>query len=429
MEPVRPADNTAKRMSRARLVGIVVVVVAVVVVMSASAAVLLLGRPSGNFIKIGLTLGLTGRYSVEANAALNGILTAIDWVNEQGGVTVQGTSYQLQAIYYDDQSVSTNMDTLYAKLVQQDGAHFLLAPYSSTLTTAAAPIAEQLDRVMMSHGGASDVLWTKGYKNLVGVLSPASAYLRIAVDTIPTSPAPRVAALYEGDPFSKVAGAAAVAYAQSRGLEVVFNAEYLTGVTDLSTPLSLAREAGADVLIGGGHFNDGLLIMTQLGQLGWTPRFISLLVAITEPDFHNQLEARANRVTGPSQWEAPVKYNASLAAEQGVDWYGPTPAQFVERYRARTDGKSPSYHAAEAAAAILVLAEAVDRADSFGTAAVREVLGDMTLMTFFGDFDVDDTGIQIAHDMILIQWQDGALKIVAPAEVAEASPLHPYTGT
>ena len=52
----------------------------------------------------------------------------------------------------------------------------------------------------------------------------------------------------------------------------------------------------------------------------------------------------------------------------------------------------------------------------------------MKLMTFFGEFQVDSVGLQIAHKMILDQWQAGVLKVVWPTDVAVAPLRYPYTG-
>src|SRR5206468_6731549 len=90
---------------------------------------------------------------------------------------------------------------------------------------------------------------------------------------------------------------------------------------------------------------------------------------------------------------------------------------------------SPSYHSAEAGAALLVLADAIRRANSLNTAAVRAALGTMHIMTFFGEFQIDSRGLQVAHSMVVVQWQAGALKIVQPQDVAESPVQYPYTGS
>src|SRR5207247_11018704 len=178
-------------------------------------------------------------------------------------------------------------------------------------------------------------------------LSRSSSYLRGARDWIKANhPTDRIAAIYAGDTFSTFATTSAMAYAQSIGLNVVYNASYTLAGTDLSTQLNAAKSACADDLIGGGHFNDGLLIMTQLKTI-WTPKFVSLLVAVTEPSFQTQLGATANKVTGPSQWETGVTYNSTLATSRGLEWFGPTPAEFTSPYGTLNGGATPSYPPAE----------------------------------------------------------------------------------
>src|SRR5206468_3493657 len=245
--------------------------------------------PSGrDAIKVGFSISLTWTFNVEGTKSLAGNQAAASWVNDNGGVTVNGKAYNIALCYYDDQSSSALIPTLYSKLITQDHAQFLLAPYSSGLTGAAAPLAEQNNLIMLSHGGSSDSIWTKGYKNVFGVLSPASTYFNDAIDWLKANyPNDKLAFLHADDSFSTTASALASKYAVQQGLRVVYNASYPATVQDLSTQLAAAQVAGADDLLGGGHYDDGVKIVQQLG--GWKPKYISLLVAVTEPQFKQQL--------------------------------------------------------------------------------------------------------------------------------------------
>ncbi|MDE1854015.1 MAG: amino acid ABC transporter substrate-binding protein [Thaumarchaeota archaeon] len=380
-------------------------------------------------IKVGFSISQTGNFNVEGGKSLAGIQAAAKWVNDNGGVTVGGKAYNISLVYYDDASTTGNIVPLYTKLITQDGAQFLLAPYSSGLTAAAAPLADQYKLIMLSHGGASDSIWTKGYKNVFGVLSPASGYLKTAIDYLKANhPTDKLAFLYANDAFSTVVGAAASNYAKSQGLDVVYNSSYPGTTTDLSPQLTAAKAAGADDVLGGGHFNDGLLIMHQLNSVGWTPKFVSLLVAVTEPQFQSQLGASANLVTGPSQWETTVNYSPSTASTAGITYFGPTEAQFTSYY-AKYDTTGPTYHSGEAGASIIVLADAIQTANSMNTTLVASALHGLHIMTFFGQFQVDSTGKQTAHAMVLDQWQSGTLVVVAPSTATSGSVEYPYTGS
>src|SRR5438132_8794955 len=423
-----------------RTTAIIVIVIVALVVASGGGVyyyVNYVARPpcasatSGN-IKVGFTISLTGTYNVEGGKSLAGIQAVAGWVNDNGGVTVNGKARNITLDYYDDQSSSTLVPQLYTKIITQDCAQFLLAPYSSGLTGAAAPLAEQYDRVMLSHGGSSDAIWTHGYQNVFGVLSPASTYFKNAIDWLVANnhSGDKLAFLYAGDSFSIAASAAGSRYAVQQGLSVVYNQSYPTTAQDLSSQLTAASQvAKADDLLGGGHYADGLKIVQQLSSVGWTPKFISLLVAVTEPKFQQQLGGAANLVTGPSQSETNVTYNPASAQTAGIPWYGPTESQFADYYSNQTNAGAPTYHSGEAGAAILVLANAIEKANSTDTTAVRETILSMHIMTFFGQFQVDATGKQIGHSMVLVQWQNGALAVVAPSTAASGTVKYPYSGS
>src|SRR2546426_1079157 len=331
---------------RRKLIAIGVAFLVIVVALTA-AGVYYLTRPSGfsGAIKVGFTISLTGTFNVEGTNSLNGIKAAANWINSHGGVSVGGKSYNISLDYYDDQSgPQGNIGPLYTKIIQQDGAQFLLAPYSSGLTSAAAPIADQLDRVMLSHGGSSDPIWTQtSRRNLVEVLSPASIYLKGAIDWLKVNhPSDKIAALYASDSFSSFATQAAIGYAVSQGFTVA--------------------------------------------------------------------------------------YSPAEAQTLGLTWYGPTPAEFTQLYGTMNSGATPSYHAGEAGAALLVLASAIQQANSLNTTDVRAKLGSMHILDFFGQFQVDSRGLQIAHSMVLVQWQGGVKKVVLPSDVADGTCQYPYTG-
>jgi len=388
--------------------------------------------PSGrDAITVGFTISQTGKYNVEGTKSLAGIQAAACWVNNNGGVTVNGKTYNIILDYHDDASLQDNISPLYNTIITQDHAQFLLAPYSSILTGSAATVAEQNNLVMLSHGGSADSIWTKGYKNVFGVLSPASTYFNYAIDWLKANhPGDKLAFLHADDSFSAAASVAASRYAVQQGLTMVYNDSYPSmGTQDLSAQLTKAQVAGADDLLGGGHYDDGLKIVQQLSSVGWKPKFISLLVAVTEPQFRQQLGGAANLVTGPSQWETIVTYSPATAQAAGIPWYGPTESQFVDYYSKQANAGSPTYHSGEAGAAIIVLADAIEKANSLDTTAVRQTLYGLHIMTFFGQFQVDPTGKQIGHSMVFVQWQSGGLAVVAPSLVASGIVKYPYTGS
>jgi len=388
----------------------------------------------GDVIKIGMTISLTGKYSVEGTQALCGVKAVIKWYNDQGGFDVGGTKYKLQLIYYDDQSSKEQVASLYTKLITDDKVDFLLAPYSSGLTLAALPVAEQNKKLMLSHGGASDTIVSSGYYYIVQVLTPASRYMETAVELVKDKiPDAKVALIFENAAFAQAVKLGAKAKLEEYGIEIVYEADYEAGTQDFASFIQQAKEAGANVLLGGGHYADGKALVGQAYEYKWSLKFLAILVAPAQQKFYEELgENVVNGVAYPSQWSPKAKYTPEAAQQAGIPWAGPTIPEFIDYFKqVCPDLGDPAYQAAEAGAAIVYLVEAIKNAyEKYGadairdSAKVREAFNDLHIMTFFGPLKIDPTtGKQVAHPMLLMQWQGDMRYIIYPAEFAEKDPL------
>ena len=387
----------------------------------------------GDVIKIGMTISLSGKFATEGTQALCGIKAAIKWYNDQGGIDIGGKKYKLQLVYYDDGSKKDTVASLYQKLIDDDKVNFLLAPYSSTLTLAALPVANEKKVLILSHGGASDSIVSQGYKYIVQVLTPASRYLETAVKLVANEiPDAKIALIFENKPFAQAVKKGAKDLINQLGLQVVYEADYEPGTKDFASFIQQAMSKGANVLLGGGHYEDGKQLVKQANNLGWNLKFLAILVAPAQPKFKQELGDIANGVAYPSQWSPHAPYTPEKAQAMGIPWAGPTIDEWVNLFKQECpDLGEPAYQAAEAGAAIVYLVEAIKKAvekygpdAAFDSDKVREAFNDLHIMTFFGPLKIDPaTGKQIGHPMLLMQWQGDKQVIIYPPEYAEAEPL------
>ncbi len=385
--------------------------------------------PKEETLYFGAPISLSGKFADEGKASLYGMQVAAKWINEHGGIKVGDTVYKIEIKKYDDESKKENVQSLIERLATVDKVKFILAPYSSGLTLAAAPIAEKYQVLLNSHGGASDYIFEQGYYYVVQTLSPASKYQIGFLDMVKKLDpnAKRLALVYEDGEFSRAVHEAAKEYAKKLGFEIVYEKTYPRGTNDLSPILNELKATNPDVIIGGGHFADGQLLAKQLAELNINVKAISILVAPTFPEFYEALGNKAEGICGPAQWEIGAKYSPEVAKEMGVEWYGPTQDEFLAMYK-ELAGKDavPPYQAAEAAAAVLSYAKAIEKAQSLDPAKVREAMNDLKFMCLYGLWQIDpETGKQIGHDMVIIQWQNGEKKIVWPEAAATADPCYP----
>lgn len=369
--------------------------------------------PEARTVVIGFTASNTGKYNVESTRQVNGLKLWMNNVNNAGGITLaDGTVLKFDAKSYDDESNTDRVQELYTRLSTEDGADFLISPYSSGLTAAASVIAEQYQKVMITTGAASDSNYMQGYTGVYQVYTPASHYLTGAIDML-KSDAPdvkRIAIVHENDKFSTDVSTAVKEYAEKEGYEVVLFEGYDSGTTDFAPFINKIQEANPQAILGGGHFQDGSTFARQLSEKKLGVEYIALLVAPPEPAFA-ELGDAAVGVIGPSQWEPQAAFTADSARQAGLEWFGISNAEFVKQYQAAY-GEEPSYHSAGGYAAGLVLQTAIEKAGSTDSAAIKAVLDEMDLLTFYGRLKFESApeahGLQIGHDMVYIQWQKDA---------------------
>jgi branched-chain amino acid transport system substrate-binding protein len=394
-------------------------------------------EPAGKEVTltIGFTASQTGKYNVSSTRQTTGLQMWMDDVNNAGGIKLSdGTVVKFKAVSYDDESNKDRVQELYTKLATEDKADFLISPYSSGLTAAAAVIAEQYGIPMVTTGAASDATYQQGYTVVYQVYTPASRYLTGAIDLLMNldPEAKKVAFVYENSKFATSVTEAAKAYAEENGFDVVLFEGYDPETKDFNAVINKIEAAEPDAILGGGHFQDGSTFARQLYEKGTKVKFISLLVAPPEPTFA-ELGDAAVGVTGPSQWEPAAKYTPESAKAAGLEWFGPTGEEFTEAYKAAHDGEEPSYHVAGGYAAGLVLQKAIMDADSTDKEAILKAMDAIDMMIFFGHIKFDTSeenhGLQIGHDMILIQWQKEGDKLVKqvvwPKEGATAEAIYP----
>lgn len=112
-----------------------------------------------------------------------------------------------------------------------------------------------------------------------------------------------------------------------------------------------------------------------------------------------------------------------------MDWFGPSQGEFLDLYHdVAGDDQDPAYHSANGAAMILSLVLPLEQAGAVDNDAVRDALDDIAFMSFWGTWDIDESGMNIGHDMIEVQWQQGEKEIVWPEAARTAPfvyPIHP----
>jgi branched-chain amino acid transport system substrate-binding protein len=285
----------------------------------------------------------------------------------------------------------------------------LFGPYGSSTMLAAMRVT---DRAVWNHGGATSKLCKPDFPHVINVLSPASTYFEGVLKVVrATDPgAASVSILYISSGFGRDVLKGALSMAARLNFEVravTFEPNY---VIEAASTLPIA-----DVLLVVGDFADELAIAPVLLTRSWrAAAFVGAGVQeVLEP-----LGDLREGLLGPAQWiETPT-----LAPDEGPDsnW-------FIAKYR-QTVGSDPPYPAAQAFAAGLLYARCLRESGETGDAAQLATSRQLACTTLYGRFRIDPvTGLQVGHQVLVVQWQKGVRRVVWPPELAERPLFYPLS--
>jgi branched-chain amino acid transport system substrate-binding protein len=371
-------------------------------------------------LTVGAALSQTGIYALQGQQALQGLRLWIEETNAQGGLYIpeQRQAIALQLIAYDDRSRRAEVEQLMARLISVDRVDFLIGPYSSGLVHAAAAVAEAHQKVLWNHGGSSDTIMRQGFRWAVHLPTPASSYFAglFACLRHHGVAAGGVAVIqrHRGT-FSTEVATGARQQAEHRGFAVLPTFFYPDDPSQFSMLADALAAANPAVIMAVGRYEDDVALIRTLAHMSCKAKVIAAVGAPMQA-FWRDLHALADGCIGPSQWEPGA---------EGAPDVGPSSAAFVERFQQRF-GQVPDYPAAQAYAAGLILQHCVKLAETCHNADLRASADGLTCRTFYGDFRLaPQTGVQVGHEAVLVQWQGGEKKVVWPAEVSQAALVYP----
>ncbi len=371
-------------------------------------------------LKVGMVVSLSGSFSEQGYQAFRGAMAWIQEVNGAGGILIKelGRKLSLELIYYDDEGKIEVAKKATKKLLTQDKVDVLLGPYSSGLTVAVASVSEEFRRVLWNHGGASDLVYNRGFSWVVGILTPASRYMLGIIDLLSAADLElKTVAIVSSSigSFSSAVASGASDYARAKGFEVVFTGNYGPRGSDCFSLIQKIKSLRPDIMLGAGRIEEDLNFAQQMIEEGLEAKAVAL-VAAPLTRFKETLRANAAGFMGPSQWEPGVRYMPD---------YGPSVRDWTARLH-DPGIKDGDYPMAQAYAAGLVVERCLKEAGTLDNLALRQTAAKLDFTTFYGRFRIDPvTGCQIGHSMVVVEWQKGWKPIVWPKDMRQADWISP----
>jgi branched-chain amino acid transport system substrate-binding protein len=354
-------------------------------------------------LRIGVSLGLTGRYAPMAAMQEQGFRLWAEQQNQAGGLLGR----QVKLLVRDDAGDPATARSRYEEFILKDRVDFLFAPYSSELTQAVASLAEKHGYPLVASGATSDALWDAGNPLLLGLFVPASRYAQGFLELLLQQGITRLALLTFPGMFPEELARGAQSWAGRLGQQALLVRRVNGPAPDLASAVAEARASGAEALLVFGYSSDAEAARRAVEAAGWRPRAFFATVGPSLESYGENLGGMAEGSFSSSHWEPGLPY--------------PGAAGFTRDFGA-TYRRKPSYHAAGAFAAGQLLTQAVEKAGSTERRRVAEALLALDTTTILGRYAVNRQGVQARHFPVVVQWQSGRKVVVWPRELAAAVP-------
>jgi branched-chain amino acid transport system substrate-binding protein len=365
-------------------------------------------RTSADPLKIGVSLPITGSFSEPGTAAQKGYQLWADMTNKSGGLLGR----KVQLVIKDDQSDQNTIVNDYNGLINNDKVDLLLGTFSSLLNLPASAVAEKFKMVYVEPAGGSPKMFNRGFQYLFFAQQATaphqgdlfSKWVKGLGSKVTSAAYPE-----QDDPFAAPVAEGIRAKLEAAGIKTAYKTTYAPDTTDFDTIASAIKSSGADIVVQGAVFDDGVGLIRSMKKIGYNPKALFQTSAPSEA-------ATFSKAIGLANTEG-IFYAVSWSPKAVGPRY-PLNQQFLKAYQTKYGkGSIPAEDTADAFAAAQVLATAVKKVGKVDQDAIKDWLHSNKVQTVLGPLSWDATGAP-RQAFLLAQWQKGASQIVSPKIVA-----------
>ncbi len=350
-------------------------------------------------IKFGFAMSQTGPLAGNGKACLIAMQMWAEDQNAKGGLLGR----KVELVYYDDQSLASNVPGLYSKLLDVDKVDVVLSGYGTNMTAPAMPVVMQHDKVFMTIfvTGINEKFQYERFFSITpngpnSRIELSRGYFDIAMAM---NPKPTTVALVGADAeFSQVALDGAREHVKRLGLKVVYDKSYPPSTTDYAPVLRAIQATSPDFIFVASYPGDssGLIRAAKEIQLK-TRLFGGGMIGVQFGAIKGQLGSLLNGI---------VAYDV-YAPEPTMKFAGVEDLLTRYRVRAVKEGADPVgiYGPPYAYAEMQVLGQAITGAGSLDEKKLTAQLKSATFDTVVGKIRYGQNGEWEKARLLYVQYQ------------------------
>lgn len=357
------------------------------------------------------TFGAIGKRSYEI---------AAEEINAAGGI--KGKKIVLE--FADSQGRPALARSIVKKLIKAKKQPMVFGEYSSACSRAVAALAEERKVPYLVVSGAADAITQEGYGYVFRMNTPNAYYAKGLMSFLDAVVKPRTAAtLYEDSDFGISNADAFSREMEKAGIAVLWEEPYATAAffgeeavhpVDIKLDVKKLKYLKSDVIYMVSYEKDAVKLMELLKKNKVDAKlFAGGAAGFAIPDFIKNAKGAAEYVVISSLWSPGIGYPGAKA--------------FAEKYKKRFKD-DPSYHGAEAYAALFVVKDALERAKTWNPDDIRDALLATNMMTAFGPVKFENRegySHQNFMDTIVMQVIKGQFEVIWPEKYATKKYVYP----
>ena len=406
---------------------------AVVIGGAASAAVLSTGlRAQQQEVVVGAEYPLSGASAQIGIDAKHAFETALDIVNnaqdidlplaKTAGLPGLGGA-KIRIVYADHQGDPQTGRAEAERLITQDKVAAVIGCYHSAVSATASQTAERYGVPFMCADSSSPNLQRRGLKFFFRASPHDEMFSQAMFDMLDDlrrkgQKIETLALFHEDTIFGTDSATVQVKLAKDRGYKVLTDIKYRANSPSLTAEVQQLKAANADVLMPSSYTTDAILLMRTMNELGYKPKAIVAQAAgFSEQAFYSAVGPLAEGVITRGS------FSLDLATKR------PSVGTVNDMFKKKS-GKDLNDNTSRQFMAMLVLAEAINRAKATDGDKIREalaatdILGEQTIMPW-KDVKFDPQGQNDDCDPVLLQWVKGKFVTIFPPQAAVAEVLWP----
>ncbi len=386
------------------------------------------GKKESGPIKVGVMLPLTGHQAKFGEMEKNSYELASEKIN---AARKEKGQRLIQFVYEDDTGKPDVGRAAMEKLVNVNKVAMVAGGYSSSVTFAAAAVAQQYRIPFLVNTGSVDKITepeafnlttNDGDKFYIYRLNPpvseyASGLEGLLAEVVkPAS----VFIIHENTAFGTKGAKAFKKSAEKLGIKVLGVESYSGGTVDFKPMLSNAKKLNPDMTYMISYVMDAAQLMKQARELNLKPKlFVGAGAGYTMPAFKENAGVASRRMVSATLWHQALPI--------------PGAKEYFDGYVAKYGGDGPDYHGAEAYAAATVVDDVLKRCNGeYDAATIKKALDATDMMTVFAPVKFTAYGKKIHQNKVntyVVQWIDGTLKLIWPKDLANAQFEYPIDWT